>query len=56
MLSQAQVENPFVIFLAFCKISSVFVVFVIFPYCANRIGQQALARLHPDERTSLKRS
>ena len=42
MLSQIQAEEPSLPSFAFCKISSVFVAFVIFPYCANLIGYHAL--------------
>jgi hypothetical protein len=44
MLAQIHAEKPFVTFIAFCKISSVFVAFVIFTYCDLRWKSQSQNR------------
>ena len=56
-LRNVSTEIDALLFVTFCKKPSVFVSFVIFPYCANRIGQEALSRLnspsHPFAHTDL---
>jgi hypothetical protein len=51
-LSHAKTNSGRLPFITFCKRSSVFVAFVIFPYCANRIGHQPLTFGHFPETLS----